>query len=114
MYRAPEQELQKMRAQDKLIENVNNKIVTCEIIPTENLKITTIDGISSECGMLYDPREIGGLTWNGCRAVQNMAEGTCHTYSCPLAHEIDEEDYQWTKDMEGGNYMLQHSKFIDS
>lgn len=77
-------------------------IVMRELIPLEEPRVATIDEISSGCGMFYGYK---------CRAAQNDAEGICHTFGCPIAEPMDDEDEQWKPYMEGYHYMLQHSRF---
>src|SRR5690606_10871870 len=77
-------------------------VVMRELIPLEVPRVATIDEISSGCGMFYGYK---------CRADQNDSEGICHTFGCPIAEPMDDEDEQWEPYMEGYHYMLQHSRF---
>ncbi len=81
-----------------------------ELIAMKGLTVTTLDEIATTCEQAYDPRECGGPVWNGCKSSLNDVS-LCYTFSCPLAHELDDEDEQWLPEMEGCEYMLQHSKF---
>ncbi len=85
-------------------------------VPWNKLPIVTIEALSDECGMFYDPIGSGVFGRNGCKSAQNIeGEGLCYSFTCPLADEMDNETPGWNEEeMDKGEYMLQHSKFAEA
>ena len=71
------------------------------------LEILHIDQVAESCGK-YDEGK--------CNSPQNLPDGgngLCLTFACPIATELDEEDSRW-KEYESSDYMIVHSKFLDT
>jgi hypothetical protein len=82
------------------------------VIPIDQPLVMHIDQLITECGMFEYGSELNN--GYGCRAKQNTeAPGCCHTFACPIAVELDDEDDEWDEDYSPGGWMKKHSVFED-
>lgn len=78
--------------------------------PWDQLECVHIDVLAQECGM-YEPGSENNNGY-GCKSTLNTeAPGCCHTFACPIANELDNEDPRWWEGYEEGKWLIVHSKF---
>lgn len=83
-----------------------------DVIPIDPPLVMHIDVLVLECGMFKFGSELNN--GYGCLAPQNTeAPGCCHTFACPIAVELDDEDPEWDECYSPGDWMKKHSEFTD-